>query len=101
MEALVGMPETVEEMRRLEGERHVEPSLLGEGLGAGQTGEFEGLLDDLPLAHPEPGMLAAKPVRQLAMDIVVGARLGIRLDDLAGELEMRMAARGVDVVVLE
>ena len=101
MELAVGMAEAVEEMRLLEGRRAIEPAALVEGGGVGQPGEAQRLLDDLPLAHLEAAMLRAQPARQLADHVVVGARLGIGLHHRAGELQIGVAAGGVDVVMLQ
>ena len=49
----------------------------------------------------KPRMLRAEPLRQLADHVVVLARLAERFDHLAGHLERRVSARGVEVVVLE
>ena len=69
--------------------------------GVGQARDGERALDDLPFAHGEAGMLGAEPPRERADDVMVGPRIGKGLDHLARHLQEAVAARDVDVVVLE
>ena len=101
MEAPVGMAEAVEEMRVGERQSHVVAALLANRGGIGQAGSSERLLDDLPLRHLEAGMAGAQALGERADDEMIGSRLGIRLDHLARDLQVRVAARDIDVVVLE
>ena len=57
-------------------------------------------VDELARAHAEAGMLRADALRQRADDLVVGAALARRLDELRPEHDVLVAAALVEVVVL-
>ena len=88
-------------MSFLERQRHVLAAPLDVRPGVPHARAAEGLVHDLPRGHPQSRMLGPQPTRELADDEVVLPALSRRLDDLPRDLEVRVAARGVEVVVLE
>ena len=102
MELAVGMAEAVEEMRLLEGQRAIVPAPLPRRSSASGSPETRSVSSMISHSrHREAAMLRAQPARQLADHVMVGARLAIGLDHLAGDLEWVWPLAGVDVVMLE
>src|SRR5215468_10613158 len=58
-------------------------------------------VDQSAWRHPEAGMRSAKPPRQLADHLVVGAAFVRRLDQFRPEQNVLVTAALIDVVVLE
>ena len=100
-ELAVGMAETVEEMRGLEGLGAVEAASLEEGFGRRQAGGRQRRLDDLPRGQREARMLGPQALGQACDHVVVLARLARRLDRGTRDLQHGMAAGHVYVVVFE
>ena len=101
MKLAVLMREAVQKMRFLERRLAIEPARRLEFGQRPAAGGAQRRVDDLAGAHLKAGMLGAEALRQRADHFVVGAAALRRLDRLAAELQILMAAAGVDVVVLE
>src|SRR5690606_27823608 len=78
-EFAVGPAETVKETAGAEIRLAVMPALRPQRRHIWPARSFQRTLDDLDGTHPEPGMLGAEPLRQLADHVMVLARLARRL----------------------
>ena len=101
VELAVRVAEALQEMRPLEGRHHVDPVLGIERFEAGALGVDQRPVDQFARAHVEARMLRAHARREIADDLMVAAAFARRLDQLAAEQHMRVAAALVDVVMLE
>ena len=91
----------VQVMRRRVVRHGVVAARLPDRLGIGPARARQQIVDQLPLGHREARMACAETPRQLADHVVVGPAVGIRLEQLARDLDARVPGGLVDVVVLE
>ena len=96
-----GKPKPDKEMRLLERRLKVEPARRLQRREVAVARFAQGPVDDLARAHRERRVLGAETLRQRDDHLVVRAAALRRLDDLRRELQVLVAARGVDVVVFE
>ena len=97
----VTMTKPVEEMTGLEAGPTIEPYALLERFRARQPADAQGVLYDLERGHLEPGMMRAEPPGEGADHVVVRAALGMGLHDRAANLQIGVAAGGVEIVVFQ
>ena len=101
-EVAVGIGEAVEEMRLLERRLAIEPRCSPRARRASRgprRASVQSMISRGLMA--KPGWRGAEPLGERADDFVVGAAASRRLDRLGAELQILVAAAGVEVVVLE
>ena len=83
-----------------EGRLRIDVDLRLQLAKAAPAGLPERPVDDLAGRHPEAAVFRSDPLGDGADDLMVGAALARRLDELGPELDVLVAAAPIDVVVL-
>src|SRR6478672_4523181 len=79
--------EAVDEVRRIKIRLAVDPTIALQRRGIWITGTLQRFFDNLPGGHGETAVLCTEPLGKLANNVMVLARLRIRLDHLARHLQ--------------
>ena len=101
MKALVGMTETVDEMRLIEIRLGVYPMLIFEFIDRAPARDTQGPVDDFARAHVETAVLGADPLSQRADHFVIRATFARRCDDARPEVDVLLAAALIEIIVFE
>ena len=88
-------------MRGVEIRLDVDPVLLREFVDAAPAGLLQDVVRELARAHRKTGMAGADRLGNGADRVVIGPALSRRVDELAGEFQILMAAARIDVVMFE
>src|SRR5438067_13483488 len=101
MEFPVGMGKAVEKMTGRKGRAAIEPTVFREALDIRQPARPQGPVDQLEGTHPKTGVAGAEPLGEPADHLVVRTAFAMGRQDRPAELQIRVSAARIDVVMLE